>query len=214
MQLLRKLNFKEEQAVDLVLPFQEVPAWMNNLPVAYNLNPTNKISEQAIVVLKDQSQFEQILPSFLNRLPEKAILWIAFPKKSSSYYINLGRDKCAELMKEHNWDAVTNIALDPDWSALRFKRLTDTLKRQSSTTTSTSKFIDFVARKVNLPDDVFTFLKEYPELLALFKRLSFTHQKEYIAAIEEAKKPETRIRRIEKMIPQLQALLNKKNNLK
>lgn len=210
MQMLKKLNFKEGSSIDVVLPFKPLPNWLNHFPAPYNLNPTQQVSEQVIVVIKESTQFELILPPFLKQLSEKIVLWIAFPKKSSSLYTNLGRDACAELMEAQHWDAVTNIALDQDWSALRFKRITDTAKSSNPSTVSTSIFIDLAARKVSLPDDVNALLKDYPELLVVFQRLSFTHQKEYIAAIEEAKKPETRVRRIEKMITQLQALQNKK----
>ncbi|HQE13205.1 MAG TPA: YdeI/OmpD-associated family protein [Flavipsychrobacter sp.] len=210
MQLLKKLNFKEGSSIDVVLPFKPLPNWLNHFPVTYNLNPTQQASEQVIVVIKDSTQFELILPPYLKQLPEKIDLWIAFPKKSSSLYTDLGRDACAKLMEAHHWDAVTNIAHDQDWTALRFKRIKDTAKRQNATASFASEFIDFAARKVSLPDDVIDLLKDYPELLVVFQRLSFTHQKEYIAAIEEAKKPETRVRRIEKMMTQLQVLQNKK----
>jgi uncharacterized protein YdeI (YjbR/CyaY-like superfamily) len=36
-----------------------------------------------------------------------------------------------------------------------------------------------------------------------WKALSFTHQREHVEAIEEAKKPETRVRRIEKAVAEL-----------
>jgi hypothetical protein len=62
---------------------------------------------------------------------------------------------------------------------------------------------DEAPRVVKPPVDLARALKANPAAQARWKQLSFTHQKEYVGAIEEAKKPETRARRIEKTIEQL-----------
>jgi hypothetical protein len=61
---------------------------------------------------------------------------------------------------------------------------------------------DTAPREVEVPRDVAQALKA-AKLHAVFEKMSYTHRKEYITAIEEAKKPETRARRIEKMIEDL-----------
>lgn len=53
------------------------------------------------------------------------------------------------------------------------------------------------------PKDLARALRTNKDAQAAWKKLSYTHQKEYAQAIEEAKKPETRARRIEKAITQL-----------
>ena len=62
---------------------------------------------------------------------------------------------------------------------------------------------DTAPREVVLPPDVAKALKT-TKLLDVFEAMSFTHRKEHINAIEEAKKPETRMRRIEKLIEDLE----------
>lgn len=52
-------------------------------------------------------------------------------------------------------------------------------------------------RSVEIPDDFAKALKEN-DLSEKFNRMSYTHRKEYVNSIVEAKKAETRIRRIEK----------------
>lgn len=54
-------------------------------------------------------------------------------------------------------------------------------------------------RTVEVPADLAEALKN-AGLTEAFEKLSYTHQKEYVVAINEAKKEETRIRRIEKTI--------------
>jgi hypothetical protein len=62
---------------------------------------------------------------------------------------------------------------------------------------------DEAPRAVKPPADLARALKATPAAKARWEELSFTHRKEYVEAIEEAKKPETRSRRIAKAIEQL-----------
>ena len=61
---------------------------------------------------------------------------------------------------------------------------------------------DAEKRTVEVPEDLADALKNN-DLTAVFAKMSFTHQKEYARAVEDAKKPETRLRRIEKTIAML-----------
>lgn len=55
-------------------------------------------------------------------------------------------------------------------------------------------------RTVEIADDIAFVFNENPEAKALFDKMSYTHRKEYIRWIEEAKKSETRENRKVKMI--------------
>lgn len=55
-------------------------------------------------------------------------------------------------------------------------------------------------RVVEVADDIISVFNENPEAKTLFDKMSYTHKKEYIRWIEEAKKPETRENRKIKMI--------------
>ena len=58
-------------------------------------------------------------------------------------------------------------------------------------------------RVITPPEDFARALKANKAAMAAWDKLSYTHRKEYAKAIEEAKKPETRARRIEKAIAAL-----------
>lgn len=62
---------------------------------------------------------------------------------------------------------------------------------------------DFEQRKVEIPPDLLKALKADPQALAIFERLSYTHQKEYVRWVEQAKRPETRLERIRRTIEML-----------
>ena len=60
-------------------------------------------------------------------------------------------------------------------------------------------------RTVNPPADLARALKANREAQAAWDKLSYTHKKEYAGAVEEAKKPETRQRRVERAVAELVA---------
>jgi len=70
--------------------------------------------------------------------------------------------------------------------------------------------LDIEPRVVEIPDLLQKELDKDPEFKQFFEKLSFTHQKEYVNFITEAKKEETRIRRIDKV---LQMLRDKKRGI-
>ncbi len=59
--------------------------------------------------------------------------------------------------------------------------------------------VDDAPRTVEVPDDLAKAIKK-AGLLAAWDKLSYTHRKEHVRAVEEAKRPETRTKRIGKTI--------------
>lgn len=59
---------------------------------------------------------------------------------------------------------------------------------------------DTEERTVEMPEDFLALLKENPMLLEFFNGLSYTHRKEYVRWINEARKEETRKRRLDRAI--------------
>ena len=64
---------------------------------------------------------------------------------------------------------------------------------------------DTEPRVITPPEDFARALKANADARAVWDKLSYTHQREHVQSIEEAKKPDTRQRRIEKSIALLAA---------
>jgi hypothetical protein len=62
--------------------------------------------------------------------------------------------------------------------------------------------LDTAPRDVEVPDDLAVAL-DAAGVRAVFDKLSYTHRKEHVRAVEEAKRPETRQRRIEATVAKL-----------
>ena len=65
--------------------------------------------------------------------------------------------------------------------------------------------LDSAPRIVRMPGDLLKALRSDPAADAAFARLSFTHRREYVEWIEEAKRAETRARRIEGTLERVRA---------
>ena len=63
--------------------------------------------------------------------------------------------------------------------------------------------LDTAPREVTLPDDLAAAMDD--DARAAFDGSAFTHRKEWVRWVEEAKKPETRTTRIEKTVEGLKA---------
>jgi Bacteriocin-protection, YdeI or OmpD-Associated/Domain of unknown function (DUF1905) len=60
--------------------------------------------------------------------------------------------------------------------------------------------LDDQPREVEVPDDLAAALDADPAARAAFDALAFTHRKEYVRSVVEAKKPETRERRVRETV--------------
>ena len=62
---------------------------------------------------------------------------------------------------------------------------------------------DTTPREVTIPQDLQDVLKRNPEAEKFFNQLSYTHRKEYVRWIEDAKRAQTRQRRLERTVEML-----------
>ena len=63
--------------------------------------------------------------------------------------------------------------------------------------------LDEAPREVDVPEEVAAALAADPEAGAAYQRLAFTHRKEYAVWVAEAKRPQTRTRRVEQALAML-----------
>ncbi|HJQ23937.1 MAG TPA: YdeI/OmpD-associated family protein [Blastocatellia bacterium] len=85
------------------------------------------------------------------------------------------------------------------------KQMREGAKAKAGDTVSVVMERDDEPRTVEAPADLKRALKANRSAQAAWDKASYTHRKEYVQAIEDAKKPETRARRIEKAITELAA---------
>lgn len=145
-----------------------------------------------IVFVNNQSELERITQPVIRAVTESTIFWIAYPKASSGIQTDITRDKGWESVTTHGMIPVSQVSVDEKWSALRFRHVTAVKKITRGSTTGERK-------DLKIPADFLDALSAN-HLLVAFEKLAFTHRKEYICWIEEAKKEDTRIKRVAKAV--------------
>ena len=123
--ILKKLQFKAQSPV-LVL---KAPPEFAPIKAAFEVPVHSAVKGAYGFVLafaKSQAEATGHAKALKKALADdKALLWLAYPKGSSKKYAaDLNRDSLHALMASQGFDGVSLVAIDDDWSAMRFKRLT------------------------------------------------------------------------------------------
>ena len=78
----------------------------------------------ALAFVTIQAEVDRLAPAIAAATSGDAILWFAYPKGSSKRYKSeVNRDRGWQALGDLGFEAVSNIAIDEDWSALRFRRV-------------------------------------------------------------------------------------------
>lgn len=204
MGIAAKLKIKSEQSLWLI----NAPEMAEPLFTGFEHKtalPKTRTVGQALFFANDKAKLEHYFSRIADKLLPEAILWIAYPKKTGKIKSDITRDNGWEIVFEAGYEPVMQIAIDEDWSALRFRpaaaikdKLRDVPMEERQT-----EGVDYVNRTTTLPKDVMQAMKPYKGLDKFFESMAFSHRKEYLVEIAGAKKPETRQRRIDKMIEML-----------
>lgn len=122
--LLKKLNHKPGTAVTVLgVPPEVVPvveAWSGETKVKRRLG---KGEAFVLAFVRTSAELAERAPKLVGALVDDGVLWIAYPKKSSPRYTSdLSRDDSWQPLGQAGMEPVRQVAVDADWSALRFRR--------------------------------------------------------------------------------------------
>jgi hypothetical protein len=77
----------------------------------------------ALAFAMRKKEVDELAVKIVERAKGDAILWFAYPKGTSKkYQCDFNRDNGWDALKSLGWDTVRAVAIDEDWSALRFRR--------------------------------------------------------------------------------------------
>jgi hypothetical protein len=123
--ILKKLNFKDQGQPVLVI---NAPKSYDEIKAAFE----GEVHQQARLAMYD---FVQVFGTSNEELQfnakkavayvkEDGLLWLCYPKKSSKVYkgSDCSRDTVTGMLSEEGYEPVRQIAIDDDWSALRFRK--------------------------------------------------------------------------------------------
>jgi hypothetical protein len=103
--------------------FGAVLATLDGVTVRTSLRGETPI-EFALAFVTTQAQVNDLSARLSARMPGDALLWFAYPKQSSKRYrCEFNRDTGWAAVGAAGFEPVRQIAIDEDWSALRFRRV-------------------------------------------------------------------------------------------
>lgn len=206
--LRQKLQLKPGTEVLVLNAPEEVKAFLEkeNLNIVTNQSEAARYKAVQLVV-RSKAELIAWAPKTVAALLPESILWIAYPKKAAGFATDLTRDEGWALMQELGFVAVRQISLDVTWSSVRFRQQHE--QKKPSAFGLDLPGIDRIAKTATLPPDMQAALQE-AGLLEHFEKLAFTHRKEYVVAVLQAKRPETRANRILKTVQALAASIAEK----
>jgi hypothetical protein len=206
--LARKLHVKPGMSVAVVNAPPGFDRTIGRLPAGVTRDASLKGAlDLVLLFVVTKKALKEQWPKALKALKADGALWISHPRKGSGIDSDLtamGGDW--EVSADSPWQPVSRIAVDEVWSAVCFKQRPglaqarqqrqEELIRDADGTVC----IDRKNRIITPPADLQRLLDRSAKARALFDTLSFTHRREYVGWIIEAKRAETRAARLTKAI--------------
>ncbi len=122
----KKLNLKDHNQVAVFNApesFEPELAALHEVRVFRGLPKAGDVPFSLAFVTKQQ-EVEMLATAIAGRAAGDAIVWFAYPKGSSKKYKSeIARDNGWEILGRLGFEPVRGVAIDDDWSALRFRRV-------------------------------------------------------------------------------------------
>jgi hypothetical protein len=125
--LFKKLNFKAHSSIMVINApdsfDSELKEMQNVTTVMTHLADSNTVSF-AMLFSTRQNEIDEFIQAINKSLVGDAVLWLCYPKGTSKkYQCDFNRDTGWESVAPYNLEPVRAVAIDADWSALRFRKV-------------------------------------------------------------------------------------------
>jgi hypothetical protein len=124
--IFQKLNLKDQKEILVVnapASFEEELAELDGVAVARDLRKAKTVCF-ALMFATRQAEIDGFSRGVAGKAEGDAILWFAYPKQASKRYkCEFNRDSGWKVLRGVGFDSVRQVAIDSDWSALRFRRV-------------------------------------------------------------------------------------------
>jgi hypothetical protein len=126
MPVFRKLNLGEQDEIvvyNAPKSFDPELAQLQGVKVLRNPKKPKAVTF-ALAFAATQAELDRLSTILAAAAKGDAVLWFAYPKGTSKRYTcEFNRDTGWQVIRDAGFDSVRQVALDEDWSALRFRRL-------------------------------------------------------------------------------------------
>jgi len=126
MTTFQKLNFKDQKQILVVnapANFEPELKALRGITVQRDLKSVDQI-EFSLAFVTKQKEVDSLGKAIAKKAEGDAIVWFAYPKGSSkNYKSEINRDSGWKVMGDAGFEPVRMVAIDEDFSAVRFRRV-------------------------------------------------------------------------------------------
>lgn len=123
--VFEKLNLKDQREIVVLNPpasFETELAHLGKTPIHHRLESVRE-AEFILAFVTHKIEVDALAHPIDTRAKGDAIVWFAYPKGTSKKYkCDFNRDTGWGALQSLGFDTVRAVAIDDDWSALRFRR--------------------------------------------------------------------------------------------
>lgn len=211
-ELARKLRFAPEMKAVILHP----PADYNivgelGLPTAAGRStedvPGEGAYEFVLLFVTSLAELENRAPYAIRAAETDALLWICYPKGASRMKTDINRDTGWALMKTFGTEGVAMISLNETWSAMRYRpeeAVKSSRSKKGRKDNAPAGTVEKPTMAVpDMPHDLEAALGGSSEARIFFETLTDSMRRDYLHWILDAKKEETRAKRVAATIEKL-----------
>lgn len=137
--LKQKLGLKDQKKI-LAL---NIPEELKDTIKQFGLEIDSKAKKEKydfiLVFSYKAKEAEKLIFDAIKSVADNSHFWFCYPKGTSKKYKSeINRDSSWKLFAVHELEPVSQVAIDEDWSALRFRR-TEEIKKMTRKTASAKK---------------------------------------------------------------------------
>lgn len=135
--ILKKMTWKEGMNIQVWNCPEELESlieeWKNEGWIDASKSP-----DFMLAFVQDEEEVKKYFFEMQAKAPEDQQIWMAYPKGSSKgYKAKINRDSGWKYLGEFDYESVRQIAINEDWSALRFRK---------------TKYVKVMTRKFSVKD--------------------------------------------------------------
>jgi hypothetical protein len=136
--LLKKLGYKDQDPVLILHAPDGYSEVISEIPGKVHTKISSEYDFIQLFV-SDMVTARKIAPEAAKALRGDGRLWLCYPKTASKKYSSdITRDRVWDVLGQQGFEPVTQVSIDEDWSALRFRHV-DNIKNMTRKFAATLK---------------------------------------------------------------------------
>lgn len=124
--LFKKMNFKNQKEILILNSPTEFESELKSMKAFSKVKTKSEdcvAIEFVLCFVQNKKEVEHLYKEINKKIIDDGVLWFCYPKKTSKLYrAEIGRDSGWDVLYSNGFDTVRAVAIDDNWSGLRFRQ--------------------------------------------------------------------------------------------